>query len=63
MNRSSKEVLYGRLLSEHNRLSNEIAEIKGSSIEITKEQNDRIQYLQTMQLKIVGEIKKMLGSL
>ena len=60
MNRTDREVFYGRLLNEHTRISNEISEIKGSNISLTKEQEEKIQLLQTKQLRIVGELQKIL---
>ena len=38
MNNDQKAALYGRLLNEHTRLQNEIASIKGESIELNQQQ-------------------------
>lgn len=46
MTQEEKSVLYRRLLSEHDRVSNQIASIKGESIDLNEEQNSRITKLQ-----------------
>jgi len=49
-----KRMIQGQLMNEHRLISNEIADIKASSFEITKEQKQRISELE-MRLKIIAQ--------
>lgn len=62
MNRIDREMYYGGLLNEHTRISNQISEIKGSTIELTEEQKATIITLQKRQVMIINEIQKILMS-
>lgn len=45
MNNTEKGIMYGRLMNEHTRLQNKVAEIQGSSIDLNKEQMREIEEL------------------
>lgn len=62
MNKVDREMYYGSLLNEHTRISNQISEIKGSTIELNEEQNTNIISLQKRQVVIINEIQKILMS-
>lgn len=49
-----KRIIQGQLMNEHRLISNEIADIKASSFELTKEQKQRISELE-MRLKIIAQ--------
>ena len=49
-----KRLTQGQLMNEHRMISNEIADIKASSFELTKEQKQRISELE-MRLKIIAQ--------
>ncbi len=61
MNNDQKAALYGQHLNEHSRLQNEISSIKGESIDLNKEQSDRIKLLQQRQIKIMNDINRLLS--
>ena len=61
MNNDQKAALYGRLLHEHTRLQNEIASIKGESIDLNQQQLNKIKELQQRQLKVMNEINRLLS--
>ena len=41
-----KRIIHGQLMNEHRLISNEIADIKASNSELSKEQKERIQKLE-----------------
>lgn len=43
MNNTQKGIMYGKLMNEHTKLQNKMAEIQGSSIELSKEQLKEIE--------------------
>lgn len=49
-----KRILHEQLMSEHRRLTNEIANIKSASFELNPEEIKKIQVLET-QIKKIGE--------
>ena len=49
-----KRIIQGQLMNEHRLISNEIADIKAASFELTKEQKQRISELE-MRLKIIAQ--------
>lgn len=49
-----KRIIQGQLINEHRLISNEIADIKAASFELTKEQKQRISELE-MRLKIIAQ--------
>ena len=61
MNNDQKAALYGRLLNEHTRLQNQIASIKGESIDLNQQQLNKIKELQQRQLKVMNEINRLLS--
>lgn len=46
MTQEEKSKVYSSLLHEHDKISNQIASIKGESIDLNDEQNKRIRNLQ-----------------
>ena len=62
MNRLDREMYYGGLLNEHTRISNQISEIKGSTIDLNEDQKTTIIGLQKRQMTIINEIQKILMS-
>jgi hypothetical protein len=59
MNENQKAQKYGELLNEHTRVSNKIQEIKGQSIELSKQQELEIRQLQSRQVQIFEEMRKL----
>lgn len=59
MSQEQKAKRYQYLLSEFDKLSNQIASIKGESLELNESQNSRIRQLQTIQGRIVNEMKTL----
>lgn len=49
-----KRIVQGQLMNEHRMISNEIADIKASSFELTKEQKQKISELE-MRLKMIAQ--------
>lgn len=60
MTQEEKSRVYSALLSEYDRLSNQINSIKGESLEINEEQNKRIQKIQIRINQVINEMKKMM---
>lgn len=61
MNNNQKAAYYGQLLNEHTRLQNQIASIKGESIDLNQQQLNKIKELQQRQLKVMNEISRLLS--
>ena len=61
MSYEQKAQRYQYLLSEFDKLANEIASIKGESLELNESQNQRIYNLQTKQSFIVNEMSSLMG--
>jgi hypothetical protein len=59
MSQEQKAQRYQYLLSEFDKLSNQIASIKGESLELNETQNSRIRQLQSIQGRIVNEMKTL----
>lgn len=59
MTESQKAHAYGELLNEHTRIGNKVSEIKGQSIELSKEQERQIALLQQRQVEIMENIKRL----
>ena len=59
MSQEQKAQRYQYLLSEFDKLSNQIASIKGESLELNESQNSRIRQLQSIQGRIVNEMKTL----
>ena len=49
-----KRIIHGQLMNEHRIISNEIADIKASSFELSKEQKQRISELE-IKLKVIAQ--------
>ena len=60
MNNDQKAALYGRLLNEHTRWQNEIASIKGESIELNQQQSNKIKEFEKRQIGIMNDINRLL---
>lgn len=60
MTNEQKATLYGQLLNEHTRLSNKISEIKGQNLEPNKQQAEEIKKLQSLQIRIMNDINRLL---
>ena len=61
MNNDQKAAYYGQLLNEHTRLQNQIASIKGESIDLNQQHLNKIKELQQRQLKVMNEINRLLS--
>jgi hypothetical protein len=60
MTQEEKSVTYDRLLKEHDRVSNQIASIKGESFELNEEQNSRINRLQNQLMVISNQMMTLM---
>jgi hypothetical protein len=49
-------VMHGKLMNEHRMISNEISDIKVSNYELTKEQKERVDYLEKQLTMIAGRM-------
>lgn len=56
-----KRIIQGQLMNEHRLISNEIADIKASSFELTKEQKQRISELEFRLKMIAQKLYKLYG--
>jgi len=59
MNQEQKAQRYQYLLFEFDKLSNQIASIKGESLELNESQNSKINQLQMRQGILVNEMKTL----
>ena len=59
MNQEQKAQRYQYLLFEFDKLSNQIASIKGENLEMNDSQNSRIRQLQMSQGVLVNEMKTL----
>lgn len=59
MSQEQKAKRYQYLLSEFDKLSNQISSIKGENFEMNENQNLRIKQLQLIQGRIVNEMKTL----
>jgi hypothetical protein len=60
MDNNRKAELYGQLLNEHTRLSNQISAIKGESLELNEKQKREIQSLNQRQLFIMKQLESLM---
>ena len=51
-----KKILYGHLMSQHRKLTNEIADIKADGFELTEEQKNKIKELEFQVKKIAEQL-------
>jgi hypothetical protein len=61
MNDEQKAQLYSQLTYNYDRLANEIASIKGESIDLNPQQQERIQKLQMEQHKIMSRVQQLMN--
>ena len=61
MNDEQKAQLYSQLTYNYDRLANEIASIKGESIDLNQQQKERIQKLQVEQHRIMSRVQQMMN--
>jgi len=61
MNDEQKAQLYSQLTYNYDRLANEIASIKGESIDLNPQQQERIQKLQMEQHRIMSRVQQMMN--
>lgn len=61
MNEEQKAQLYSQLTYNYDRLANEIASIKGESIDLNPQQQERIQKLQMEQYKIMSRVQQLMN--
>ena len=61
MNDEQKAQLYSQLTYNYDRLANEIASIKGESIDLNQEQLNKIQKLQEQQGRIMAQLQQIMN--
>jgi hypothetical protein len=61
MNDEQKAQLYSQLTYNYDRLANEIASIKGESIDLNQQQKEKIQKLQMEQHKVMSRVQQMMN--
>lgn len=61
MTEQMKAQMYGELLNQHTKLSNQISEIKGQSLELNQQQQNEVRNLQNQQIRIMESIKRLLN--
>lgn len=61
MTEEQKANIYGMLLSEHTRIHNRINEIKGQSIDLSKQDINQIKHLENIQMDIMRKINTLLS--
>ena len=61
MNDEQKAQLYSQLTYNYDRLANEIASIKGESIDLNQQQKEKIQNLQMEQHRIMSRVQQMMN--
>jgi hypothetical protein len=61
MNDEQKAQLYSQLTYNYDKLANEIASIKGESIDLNQQQKERIQKLQMEQHRIMSRVQQMMN--
>lgn len=61
MNDEQKAQQYSNLTYGFDRIANEIASIKGESLDLNQEQLNKIQKLQEQQGRIMGELQQIMN--
>ena len=61
MNDEQKAQQYSQLTYNYDRLANEIASIKGESIDLNQQQKEKIQKLQMEQHRIMSRVQQMMN--
>lgn len=59
MNDNQKAEIYNRLMFENDQISNQISAIKGESLDLNQEQQERIRRLQIRLQQIMVEASKL----
>ena len=59
MNNTEKGIMYGRLMNEHTKLQNKVAEIQGSSIDLNREQLREIEELKRKMAYIFNQASRL----
>lgn len=54
-----KKVVHGKLMNQHRLISNEIADIKASSYELSPEQKQRINNLERQLMMIMNQLHQL----
>jgi hypothetical protein len=54
-----KKVIHGKLMNEHRIISNEIADIKASSYELSPQQKERVKQLEGQLLMIMSKLHNL----
>ena len=55
--------MYTILLSQHDKLGNQISEIKGESFDLNEEQEKRIHHLKSKQYEIMQRMQQLMSRL
>jgi hypothetical protein len=61
MNEEQKAQQYSNLTYGFDRIANEIASIKGESIDLNPEQLNKVQKLQEQQQRIMGQLQQIMN--
>ena len=54
-----KKVVHGKLMNQHRLISNEIADIKASSYELSQQQKERINNLERQLMMIMNQLHQL----
>lgn len=54
---TNKKLIYETLLNEHRIITNQIADIKASSYDLSVEEQKQVQELQKRQIELMGRMK------
>ena len=54
-----KKVVHGKLMNQHRLISNEIADIKASSYELSPEQKQRVNNLERQLMMIMNQLHQL----
>jgi hypothetical protein len=57
MDKHIAQQLYGQLLNEHRKLTNEIADIKAASYELSMEDKKKVDQLQKRQIELMNQMR------
>jgi hypothetical protein len=61
MNDTEKSQMYTILLSQHDKLGNQISEIKGESFDLNEEQEKKIHHLKSKQYEIMQRMQQLMS--
>jgi hypothetical protein len=54
-----KKVVHGKLMNQHRLISNEIADIKASSYELSQQQKERVNNLERQLMMIMNQLHQL----